>query len=72
MLTNEALKVRARAIAESHFYSDDDCDIPWEPFEDWPDEDIREQVEDMEKTIFTCKTIQHKAKLLDCVAMLLR
>ena len=52
MLTNEALKVRVRAIAESHFYSDDDCDIPWEPFEDWPDEDIREQVEDMEKTIF--------------------
>lgn len=52
MLTNEALKVRARAIAESHFYSDDDCDYLWEPFEDWLDEDIKEQVEDMAQSIF--------------------
>lgn len=52
MLTNDELKKRAQGIAESHFYSDDDCDYPWEPFEDWPDEDIKEQVEDMAKTIF--------------------
>ena len=52
MLTNDELKKRARAIAESHFYSDDECDIPWEPFEHWPDEDIKEQVEDMAQNIF--------------------
>jgi hypothetical protein len=52
MLTNEALKTRARAIAEMHFYSDDECEVPWEPFEDWPDDEIQEQVADMAQTIF--------------------
>ena len=52
MLTNEALKVRARAISESHFYSDDECDCPWEPFEDWPEDEIQEQVDDLAQIIF--------------------
>ena len=33
MKTTEELKARARGIAESHFYCDDECEIPWEPFE---------------------------------------
>ena len=52
MKTDSALRIRARAIAESHFYSDDECEVVWQPFEDYPDAWIREQVRDLEKTIY--------------------
>ena len=50
--TKEQMKARAWAIAESHFYSDDECKVPWEPFENWDEDDITEQVADMAKVIF--------------------
>ena len=43
MKTTEELKARARGIAEAHFYCDDECDIPWEPFEYHSKEWIEEQ-----------------------------
>jgi hypothetical protein len=52
MLTNEALKTRARAIAESHFYSDDECEYPWEPFEEYDEEEIERQVTELAQIIF--------------------
>ena len=52
MLTNEELKKRARGIAESIFYSDDDCDYPWEPFEDFDEDEIERQVNELAQSIF--------------------
>ena len=61
MKTDSALRTRARAIAESHFYSDDECEVAWQPFEDYPDAWIREQVRDLEKTIYNAlKWIKEK------------
>ena len=51
MKTIEALKARARGIAESHFYSDDECDIPWEPFENHEKEEIDQEVDDLATSI---------------------
>jgi len=52
MKTNDELRTRARAIAESHFYPDDDCEIAWELFEDYSDEWIQDQVRVMEEMIY--------------------
>jgi hypothetical protein len=51
MKTNSELLERAYGIAESQFYSDDECEIPWEPFEDYPKEEIQEQLHDLAQTI---------------------
>ena len=51
--TNEELKARAWRIAEGMFYSDDECEFAWQPFEDWDDEALRELVSDVANTIFT-------------------
>lgn len=48
----EQMKARAWGIAESHFYSDDECDFPWQPFEDWDEDKLQEQVSDLAETIF--------------------
>ncbi len=52
MKTKEQLKARAWGIAEAHFYSDDDCEYAWQPFETWDKEDIDEQIDDLANTIF--------------------
>jgi len=51
MKTNSQLLERAYGIAESFFYSDDECQEPWEPFEDYPNEEIQEQLHDLAQTI---------------------
>jgi len=51
MKTNSQLLERAYAIAESHFYSDDDCQIAWEPFEDWEKDELQDQVHALAQTI---------------------
>ena len=48
----EQMKALAWGIAESHFYSDDECEVLWEPFEDWDEDDITEQVADLALVIF--------------------
>ena len=50
--TKEKMEALAWGIAESHFYSDDECQVPWEPFEDWDEDDITEQVADLALVIF--------------------
>jgi hypothetical protein len=49
--SNSELLERAYGIAESFFYSDDECQEPWEPFEDYEKEEIQEQVHDLAQTI---------------------
>jgi hypothetical protein len=51
MRTNSELLERAYGIAESFFYSDDECEVPWEPFEDYPNEEIQEQLHELAQTI---------------------
>jgi hypothetical protein len=51
MKTNEALKARARAIVEMNFYSDDECEHIWEPFEDVDEEAIHYLMKDLEESI---------------------
>jgi hypothetical protein len=51
MKTNSQLLERAYGIAESFFYSDDECQEPWEPFEDYDKEEIQEQLHDLAQTI---------------------
>jgi hypothetical protein len=52
MLTNEEMKKRAWAIAESHFYSDDECDSIWEPLEDVDENVIRDLMIDVAESIY--------------------
>lgn len=52
MLTNEEMKKRALAIAESHFYSDDECDSIWEPLEDVDENVIRDLMIDVAESIY--------------------
>jgi hypothetical protein len=49
--SNSELLERAYGIAESFFYSDDECQEPWEPFEDYDKEEIQEQLHDLAQTI---------------------
>jgi len=51
MKTNSQLLERAYGIAESHFYADDDCQIAWEPFEDWEQDELQDQVHELAQTI---------------------
>lgn len=51
MKSNSQLLERAYGIAESFFYSDDECEIPWEPFEDYDKEEINEQLHELAQSI---------------------
>ena len=51
MRTNSELLERAYGIAESFFYCDDECEIPWEPFEHFEDEELKDQLHDLAQTI---------------------
>ena len=51
MRTNSELLERAYAIAEMHFYSDDELEIPWEPYEHFSDEEVKEQVHALAQVI---------------------
>jgi hypothetical protein len=51
--TKEQMNARAWGIAEAHFYSDDECEVPWQPFEDYDSEELLEQVKQLAETIIT-------------------
>lgn len=51
MKSNSQLLERAYAIAESHFYCDDECKIAWEPFEYWEQDELQEQVHELAQSI---------------------
>jgi hypothetical protein len=51
MKTNSQLLERAYGIAEDFFYCDDECEVPWEPFEDYEKEEIQEQLHELAQTI---------------------
>jgi len=46
------LLARAYGIAESHFYSDDECTVAWEPFEHFDDDELSAQVNDLAESIY--------------------
>ena len=50
MKTNEEIKQYARGLAEAHFYSDDDT--PWEPFENWDEDDIEEEIDNLAVAVY--------------------
>jgi hypothetical protein len=52
MITKEQMQKRAFAIAESHFYSDDECNDVWEPLEDVDANVINELVCDLAESIY--------------------
>jgi hypothetical protein len=47
MKTLAEIKERAHAIASMHFYADVDDRTAWEPFEDYSDEWIQDEIESM-------------------------
>jgi hypothetical protein len=47
MKTLDEIKQRAHAIASMHFYADVDDLVPWEPFENYSDDWIQEEIENM-------------------------
>jgi hypothetical protein len=51
-MTKKELRKIAKGIAESHFYSDDDCVEPWSPFEDYSRQWIKQNCKDLENTIY--------------------
>lgn len=52
MKTKAQLKRFARGLAENHFYCDDECTIPWEPFEHDEPEYIERECESLADSIF--------------------
>ena len=46
------LLARAYGIAESHFFSDDECQIAWQPFEDFDDDELSALVNDLAESIY--------------------
>jgi len=51
MKTKTEIRKRARAIAEMHYYADVDGRQLWEPFEDYPEEWIREEIANMSQML---------------------
>ena len=52
MITKEEMQKRAYAMAESHFYSDDECNYIWEPLEDVDENIIHDLVVDVAESIY--------------------
>ena len=52
MRTKDEMREYARGLAEAIFYCDDECDTPWEPFEDWDEDTLEEALEDVAQSIF--------------------
>lgn len=51
-MTDEQMKQYAKGAAEGFFYCDDEMLIPWEPFEDWPENDVREECDNLASVIY--------------------
>ena len=53
MKTIEELKARARVIAEAQVYcDDDDCLVPWQPYEYWDEKDLEDLVNSLTSDIY--------------------
>jgi hypothetical protein len=52
MRSNEQLKRRSIAIAEGFFYSDDECEIAWQPFEDYSRHELKREAKDLAALIY--------------------
>jgi hypothetical protein len=50
--TKEQMNARAWGMAEAHFYCDDECEIAWEPFEHWDNEELQSEVSGLAASIF--------------------
>jgi len=50
--TREQMNARAWGISESHFFSDNECEVPWEPFEHFEKEELQGHVAGLAATIF--------------------
>lgn len=50
--TKEEMQRRAYAIAESHFYSDDECESIWEPLEDVDENVVHDLMIDVAESIY--------------------
>lgn len=53
MKTAEQMKAYARGVAESHFYCDEECAIPWEPFEHDDPEYIERECDSLADSIYS-------------------
>ena len=51
-MTKTELRQRARGIAEGFVYSDEECEFPWQPFEDLPLSQVKEVCRDLEQTVY--------------------
>jgi len=52
MRTKHEMEAYAQAIAEAHFYADVDDYTPWEPFENWPEEQLEDEVDALMAVIY--------------------
>lgn len=52
MKTKEQMKRRAIAIAEGFFYSDDDCETAWQPFEDYSRSELKQEAKNLSEVIY--------------------
>jgi hypothetical protein len=43
---------RANQIAKGFFYSDDKCKIAWQPFEEWNDSELKNEVNNLTESIY--------------------
>lgn len=52
MRTKDEMREHASEIAAAIVYSDDECEIPWEPFEYWDADNLDEVHEEIAQAIF--------------------
>lgn len=52
MRTKDEMREHASEIAKAIVYSDDECEIPWEPFEYWDEDNLAEVHEEIAQAIF--------------------
>ena len=52
MRTKDEMREHASEIAAAIVYSDDECEIPWEPFEYWDEDNLAEVHEEIAQAIF--------------------
>ena len=52
MRTKDEMREHASEIAAAIVYCDDECEIPWEPFEHWDEDNLAEVHEEIAQAIF--------------------
>ena len=51
-MTKTQLRQLARGTAEGFVYSDEECNFPWEPFENLSMGEIKQVCSDLEKSVY--------------------